>query len=101
MERKKKIIVAVAAVLVLMVGLMAWKKSETKLSGRYKTDQSTQYIYMLPEEFVFENGYCDIGSFTCTYEYKNGTLYFYWGNAVIGVMRYGRASNARSMEIKL
>lgn len=38
MERKKKIIVAVAAVLVLMVGLMAWKKSETKLSGRYKTD---------------------------------------------------------------
>lgn len=49
MERKKKIIVAVAAVLVLMVGLMAWKKSETKLSGRYKTDQSTQYIYMLPE----------------------------------------------------
>ena len=71
-----------AAVLVLMVGLMAWKKSETKLSGRYKTDQSTQYIYMLPEEFVFENGYCDIGSFTCTYEYKNGTLYFYWGNAV-------------------
>ena len=34
------------------------------------------------EEFVFENGYCDIGSFTCTYEYKNGTLYFYWGNAV-------------------
>ena len=56
MERKKKIIVAVAAVLVLMVGLMAWKKSETKLSGRYKTDQSTQYIYMLPEEFVFENG---------------------------------------------
>ena len=56
MEQKKKIIVAVAAVLVLMVGLMAWKKSETKLSGRYKTDQSTQYIYMLPEEFVFENG---------------------------------------------
>lgn len=53
MEQKKKIIVAVAAVLVLMVGLMAWKKSETKLSGRYKTDQSTQYIYMLPEEFVF------------------------------------------------
>lgn len=95
MEQKKKIIVAVAAVLVLMVGLMAWKKSETKLSGRYKTDQSTQYIYMLPEEFVFENGYCDIGSFTCTYEYKNGTLYF------IGVMRYGRASNAQSMEIKL
>ena len=40
MERKKKIIAAVAAVLVLMVGLMAWKKSETKLSGRYKTDQS-------------------------------------------------------------
>ena len=72
MERKKKIIVAVAAVLVLIVGLMAWKKSEIKLSGRYKTDQSTQYIYMLPDEFVFENGYCDIGSFTCTYEYKNG-----------------------------
>ena len=99
MERKKKIIVAVAAVLVLrplvykQVELtpapdtsirvfMAWKKSEIKLSGRYKTDQSTQYIYMLPDEFVFENGYCDIGSFTCTYEYKNGTLYFYWGNAV-------------------
>ena len=81
-SNKGEIIVAVAAVLVLMVGLMAWKKSETKLSGRYKTDQSTQYIYMLPEEFVFENGYCDIGSFTCTYEYKNGTLYFYWGNAV-------------------
>ena len=53
MERKKKIIVAVAAVLVLMVGLMAWKKSETKLSGRYKTDQSTQYIYMLPESFIY------------------------------------------------
>lgn len=81
-NEKKKIIVAVAAVLVLIVGLMAWKKSEIKLSGRYKTDQSTQYIYMLPDEFVFENGYCDIGSFTCTYEYKNGTLYFYWGNAV-------------------
>ena len=46
MEQKKKIIVAVAAVLVLMVGLMAWKKSETKLSGRYKTDQSTQYILL-------------------------------------------------------
>lgn len=54
MERKKKIIVAVAAVLVLMVGLMAWKKSETKLSGRYKTDQSTQYIYMLPE-FILQH----------------------------------------------
>ncbi len=54
MERKKKIIVAVAAVLVLMVGLMAWKKSETKLSGRYKTDQSTQYIYMLPETSVYK-----------------------------------------------
>lgn len=63
-------------------GAYGMEKSETKLSGRYKTDQSTQYIYMLPEEFVFENGYCDIGSFTCTYEYKNGTLYFYWGNAV-------------------
>ena len=54
MEQKKKIIVAVAAVLVLMVGLMAWKKSETKLSGRYKTDQSTQYIYMLPETSVYK-----------------------------------------------
>ena len=74
MERKKKIIVVVAAVLVLIVGFMAWKKSETKLSGRYKTDQSTHYIYMLPDEFVLENGYCDIGSFTCTSEYNNGTL---------------------------
>ena len=54
MERKKKISVAVAAVLVLMVGLMAWKKSETKLSGRYKTAQSTQYIYMLPETSVYK-----------------------------------------------
>ena len=80
MEQKKKIIVVAAVVLVLIVGLVVWKNSGTKLSGRYKTDQSTEYIYMLPDEFVFENGYCDIGSFT--YEYKNGTLYFYWGNAV-------------------
>ena len=31
MERKKKIIVTVAAVLVQMMGLMAWKKSVTNI----------------------------------------------------------------------
>ena len=94
MERKKKIIAAVAAVLVLMVGLMAWKKSETKISGRYKTDQSTQYIYMLPEEFVLKTDIAISEVLPAPMNIKMERSIF------IGVMRYGRASNARSMEIK-
>lgn len=81
MAQKKKIIVAVLLLAaVLIIGSVLLKGSlKPKLSGTYKPEGRT---YMLPDEFVFENGYCDIGSFTCTYEYKNGTLYFYWGNAV-------------------
>lgn len=81
MAQKKKIIAAVLVLAaVLIVGNMLLKKGAApKLSGTYKAEG---YSYLLPDEFVFENGYCDIGGFTCTYEYKNGTLYFYWGNAV-------------------
>ena len=81
MAQKKKIIAAVLVLAaVLIVGNMLLKKGTApKLSGTYKAEG---YSYSLPDEFVFENGYCDIGAFTCTYEYKNGTLYFYWGNAV-------------------
>ena len=81
MAQKKKITAAVfLLVAILIVGTVLLKRgSVPRLSGTYKAES---YSYSLPDEFVFENGYCDIGAFTCTYEYKNGTLYFYWGNAV-------------------
>mgnify|MGYP004494120689 FL=1 len=81
MERRKKIIVAVIALgVVLFVGTMVLRsQSQPKLSGTYVAEGRT---YSLPDEFVFDNGYCDIGAFTCTYEYKSGTLYFYWVSAV-------------------
>ncbi|MDU8690451.1 hypothetical protein RX411_03980 [Faecalibacterium prausnitzii] len=82
MEQKKKIIAVIVLAVALVVGMILLKGSSgTKLSGTYKAEHWSYYS-SLPDEFVFENGYCDIGSFTCTYEYKNGTLYFYWGNAV-------------------
>lgn len=81
MEQRKKIIVAVIALgVVLFVGTMVLKsQARPKLSGTYVAEGST---YSLPNKFEFDNGYCDIGAFTCTYEYKGGTLYFYWGSAV-------------------
>lgn len=82
MEQRKKIIVAVIALgVVLLVGTMVLRSrsSQPKLFGTYVAEGRT---YSLPDEFVFDNGYCDIGAFTCTYEYKNGTLYFFWGSAV-------------------
>lgn len=90
MERKKKIIVAVAAVLVLMVGLMAWKKSETKLSGRYKTDQSTQYIYMLPEANAYIYCVCVLscGSFISCWFSKCVIFEFRFYNQYHSVCRY-------------
>lgn len=83
MEQKKKIIAAVLVLgVVLLVGSVMLKSSYTpELSGTYVAESRG---YLLPDKLVFENGYCDIKGVTLTYEYKNGTIYFFWGNAVWG-----------------
>ena len=89
MEQKKKIIAVIVLVAALVVGMMLLKGgSGTKLSGTYKAEHLSYYS-PLPDEFVFENGYCDIGSFTCTYEYKNGL------SISTGAMQYGKNINVR------
>ena len=79
MARKKKWIAAgVLLLLILVAGYgMARKSLKVELSGTYKTDHATD---SLPEEFTFQDGYCNLEGYTCTYEYKDGNLCFFWGN---------------------
>ena len=81
MENKKKIVVAVVIGICILVGLLiSQKATPTKISGAYRVEHP---VNMLPDEMVFENGYCEVdGISTYTYQYKGGKLYLFWGRAV-------------------
>lgn len=61
----------------VIAGVVWNNQSEPKLSGTYRT---TEPYSLVQSKFVFDDGYCQIGDYTCTYQYKNGILYFFWGD---------------------
>lgn len=81
MEQKKKLIAAAAVVIILIAGFLVWKGAgPKKLSGTYEAEPS---VDMMPDELVFENGYCEVDHiWTYTYELKGDKLYFFLGGAV-------------------
>lgn len=95
MERKQKIIVAVAAVLVLMVGL--WHGKNLKQSFQADTRRIN-----LRNTFICSRKNLFLKTDIAISEVLPAPMNIKMERSIfIGVMRYGRASNARSMEIKL
>lgn len=81
MEQKKRLIAVAAVVVILIAGFLVWKGAGSKkISGTYEAETS---VDMMPDEMIFENGYCEVDHiWTYTYELKGGRLYFFLGSAV-------------------